>query len=87
MKEDGIMYPSEELDTDTVIEGSISGYNEDMFRRELIDKLAMRDFEKKYGEAVLQKMSIEEILSKQKPFIEKRENEMEDFGLDRLQVG
>ncbi len=61
-------------------------YDEDTFWGELVDRLAMKEFSKKYSEDEISKMSIEERISKSAEFFEKYEKEIEDNGLDNINL-
>ena len=64
----------------------IDEYDDYNFWDELIHRLARRDFVKKYGEGKIKKMSIEELFKKEDPFIEEYEREVDDYGIERLEI-
>jgi hypothetical protein len=64
----------------------IDDYNDYNFWDELIYRLARRDFIKKYGESKIKEMSIEERFEKEYPLIEKYESEVDNYGIERLEI-
>lgn len=64
----------------------IDDYNDDIFWEELAHRLAARDFLEFYGQDAVFRMSSEERMEKQTPFLEKYEDELADNGLDNLRL-
>jgi len=64
----------------------IDEYNNENFWDELIYRLARRDLIRKYGEDKLTKMDWEERLKKESPFIDKYEEEFEEYGIERIEI-
>lgn len=61
-------------------------YNNDNFWDELIYRLARRDLIRKYGEDKITKMGWEERLKKESPFIDKYDEEFEEYGIERIEI-
>lgn len=78
-------FPTREFEEGEV-DQYIDDYNDYNFWDELIYRLARRDFVKKYGESKIKKMSIEERFEKEDPFIEMYESEVENYGIERLEI-
>src|SRR4030067_758701 len=72
-------FPTIEFEEESKVEKYISEYNDGILWDELINRLAMRDLIKKYGED-----EVEERVEKQQPFIEKYENEFSKNGIENL---
>ncbi|MCC7202117.1 MAG: hypothetical protein IT393_05550 [Nitrospirae bacterium] len=64
----------------------IDDYNNDNFWDELIYRLARRDLIREYGEDKVTKMTWQERLEKEAPFIEKYEEEFEEHGIERIEA-
>ena len=79
-------YPSEEFENSTDVVEQIDSYNEYTVWEALVLFLSRRDLIKKYGAEKVDKMSDEELLEKEYPFIQKYEEEFRDHGLDNLYV-
>jgi hypothetical protein len=79
-------YPSERLEDDEEVNEYIQNYDDDTFWEKLIFNLSRRDMENQYGEALVEKMSEEECLAKERPFAEKYENELGKKGLKHLTI-
>jgi hypothetical protein len=79
-------YPSKELEEDPVLEGYIQRYDDSTFWEKLIYNLARRDMERKYGDHAIVRLSPEEHLTKEQPFIEHYEKEFETNGLRNLTI-
>lgn len=78
-------FPTREFEEGEVYQ-YIDEYDDYNFWDELIYRLARRDFVKKYGESKIKKMSIEERFEKEDPFIEMYESEVENYGIERLEI-
>lgn len=63
----------------------IDEYKDNVFWDGLVDRLAHRDFEETYGEAV-ERMDQDERLKKLHVFVDKYETEFDEHGIDRLKV-
>lgn len=63
----------------------IGEYDDQAFWDELVDRMADRDFDKMYGDAV-EAMSSEMLFEKRYPFIEQYENEFAEHGIERLEI-
>lgn len=68
------------------IDQYIDDYDDYNFWDELIFRLARRDLLKEYGENAVRKMSWEELLEKEAPFLEKYGEEFEKYGIERLEI-
>jgi hypothetical protein len=78
--------PTTELEEDEEIEKYREEYDDEIFWDEVTDRLAKRDFIKKYGENAIKKMTWKERLEKEYPFIEKYEEEFEKYGIENLEI-
>ena len=83
--DDEKMYPSRELEEDETDE-LIDEYDGETFWEELIDRFARRDFVQEYGEEVISKMDTMERIKKDHPFLEKYQDEVHNYGIDRLEI-
>ena len=81
---EGRYYPSRKLDEE--MRKFWEEYDEDVFWNMLIDGLAERDYGHKYSEVDLNTMEWEEYDKKLEPFLKKYEKEIEEHGLERLEV-
>ena len=81
---EGRYYPSRKLDE--AMRGFWEEYDEDVFWNMLIDGLAERDLGRKYGEENLDTMKGDEYDKKIEPFLKKYEKEIDEHGLERLEV-
>ena len=81
---EGRYYPSRKLDEE--MRKFWEEYDEDVFWNMLIDGLAERDYGRKYSEVDLNTMEWEEYDKKLEPFLKKYEKEIEEHGLERLEV-
>ncbi|HEY3278659.1 MAG TPA: hypothetical protein VGJ94_18730, partial [Syntrophorhabdaceae bacterium] len=77
---------SKELEESEEIEGYIQRYDDTTFWEKLIYNLARRDMERKYGSRAIERMSAEEHLTNEQPFIEHYEKEFENNGLRNLMI-
>ncbi len=75
-------FPSDSLEEAVV--DYIEEYDEDNFWDELVRSLGQRDFVRHFGRAAIQKMKFEEMLEKERPFVEKYVAEFEKSGLRNL---
>ena len=82
----GQFFPTNSFEFETDVEQYRQEYNDETFWDELIDRLARRDFIKKYGEDTVRKMGWKELIEKEDPFIEKYSKEIEKNGLDNLEL-
>lgn len=62
-------------------------YDDETFWDEILDRLTDRDFVRKYGIEAIKKMSSEERWEKMGEFEEKYAEEMEKYGIERLEIG
>ena len=81
---EGRYYPSRRLDEE--MRKFWEEYDEDVFWNMLIDGLAERDYGRKFSEVDLNTMEWEEYDKKLEPFLKKYEKEIEEHGLERLEV-
>jgi hypothetical protein len=81
---EGRYYPSRKLDEE--MRKFWEEYDEDVFWSMLIDGLAERDYERQYGGESLETMEWDEYDKKLEPFLKKYEKEIDEHGLDRLEV-
>jgi len=81
---EGRYYPSRKLDE--AMRAFWEEYDEDVFWNMLIDGLAERDFGRKYGEENLDTMEGDEYDKRIDPFLKKYEKEIDEHGLERLEV-
>jgi len=81
---EGRYYPSQKLDEE--MRSFWEVYDEDVFWDMLVDGLAERDFGRKYGEEKLDTMEWDEYDKKLEPFLKKYEKEIDEHGLERLEV-
>lgn len=86
-KNEGGFFPSGAMDEDELVEESRENYNGEIFWEELIDRLAERDFRRKYSGKEIQAMKdwIERAGHKDE-FTEKYAEEFEENGLNRLEI-
>jgi len=81
---EGRYYPSRKLDEE--MRKFWEEYDEDVFWNMLIDGLAERDYGRKYGQEDLETMEWDEYDKKLEPFLKKYEKEIDEHGLERLEV-
>ena len=81
---EGRYYPSRKLDEE--MRKFWEEYDEDVFWNMLIDGLAERDYRRQHGEDDLEGMDLDEYDKKLEPYLKKYEKEINDHGLDRLEV-
>lgn len=75
-------YPSSELEDELNI--YIDRYNDDVFWDELVERLAWRDFTKRYREEEIKKMTHSERLHNINPLIKKYSDEFSESGIDNI---
>ncbi len=63
----------------------IQEYDDEVFWDEVVARLADRDLLAEYGEA-LKAMTIEQLISKREPLVERYEREVEQHGVERLKI-
>ena len=80
----GKFYPTRMFEEDTDINTIHDDYNNDTFWDELVERLTIRDFRKKYSIEEITKMSSEERFSEMGKIEEKYADEVEEYGIDRL---
>lgn len=83
--DDEKMYPSRELEEGETDE-LIDEYDNETFWEELVDRFAKRDFLREYGEEAISKMDTMERIKKDHPFLEKYQDEIYEYGIDRLEI-
>ena len=81
---EGRYYPSRKLDEE--MRKFWEEYDDDVFWNMLIDGLAERDYGRQYGEENLDAMEWDEYEKKLEPFLKKYEKEIDEHGLERLEV-
>lgn len=81
---EGQYFPTRAFEEETDVELLIDEYTQDMFWDELIERLAERDFKKRYNRAQIRAMSMEERIQKRYEFIEKWAEEIDENGLDNI---
>ncbi len=81
---EGRYYPSGKLDEE--MRKFWEEYDEDVFWNMLIDGLAERDYGRQHGEEGLDTMEWDEYEKKLGPFLKKYEKEINEHGLERLEV-
>jgi hypothetical protein len=79
-----IAVPTEELEEE--LEEMIDFYDDNTFWDQLIHRMAVRDYARKYGEDAVEDLYTTEGMENEKPFIEKYEKEFYENGLDRLEL-
>ncbi len=77
-------FPTREFEKDLELEQYKKDYDDEIFWQELADRLGTRDFIKKYGEEVIEKMDQKERFLKNQECIIKYEEEFEKNGLANL---
>lgn len=77
-------YPTRAFEEETDVEMLIDEYTEDMFWDELVERLADRDFRKRYSQAQISAMSQEERVNKLYEFIDNWAEEINTNGLDNV---
>lgn len=82
--DDDTWYPT--ADFEEAAEEYSTEYDDEVFWSQLADRMAFRDFYRTYGKDADARMSIVEKLEKSDPFIEKYEKEVDEHGIDRLEI-
>lgn len=83
---DGKFYPTNYFSKYTDVHELHNEYDEETFWHEIIDRLANKDFVNRYGVSVITKMSFEERMKKMDGFVEKWEDEINENGLNRIDI-
>ena len=83
---DGKFYPTRTFEEDADINKLHDEYDEETFWDEIIDRLGHRDSIKKYGVDKIKKMSREERFDKLCKCEEKYAEEVEENGVERLEI-
>ncbi|MBI4699456.1 MAG: hypothetical protein HY758_11300 [Nitrospirae bacterium] len=78
--------PGTRLEEDNEVEKYLDEYNDENFWDELIHRLSARDVIEKYGEDLSKKVTFEELLKKEQPFIDKYAEEFEKNGIKNLVI-
>ena len=81
---EGRYFPSRKLEKDS--EDFLVEYEDNVFWNMLVDGLAERDLVKTYGREAVDTMEWNEYNEKMEPLQKKYEKEIDEFGLDRLDV-
>lgn len=79
-------FPTREFEEGSDIEQYREEYEDEIFWDELIDRLARRDFIKKYGFKAVRKMDFRKRIEKEHPFIKKYTKEINKHGIERLEI-
>jgi len=82
--EDGIFFPTNKFEEE--LQEYIKDYDEECFWEELFERLSDRDFRRKYSEEEIKKMELIEFFRKEEPFREKWDEELESYGIERLEI-
>ncbi|MFC1612955.1 hypothetical protein ACFL23_01350 [Patescibacteria group bacterium] len=83
---DGEFYPTRVFEEDTDVHQLHDEYDDETFWDEIIDRMAHRDFIRKYGIDKIQKMGREERWEKLGEFEDKYADEIDKNGIDRLEI-
>lgn len=83
---DGKFYPTRFFEEETDVDDLRDEYEDETFWSELPDRLGERDFFKKYSQEEIEKMSRDERFLKVQECIIKWEEELENNGIDRLEI-
>jgi hypothetical protein len=81
---EGKYFPSSKLDEE--VQGFLEEYDDDVFWNLLVDRLAERDLVRQYGEEFIENLEWDEYNQKADPFWRKYEDEVGEFGVERLEV-
>ena len=79
-------FPTKKFEENPELQRFMEDYDDENFWDELVYRLARHDFIKEYGENAVRKMSWEERIEKEHPFIEKYEEEFERDGIENLRI-
>jgi hypothetical protein len=85
-EESGQFFPTNELEFGTDIEKYRQEYDDNNFWEDLHYRLVERDFVRKYSRAAIEKMDYEERIEKDHEFHEKYGKELEEHGIERLEI-
>lgn len=85
-KESGKFYPTRIFEEETDIDRLHEEYDEETFWEELIDRLGDRDFYRHYSKDEIQKMTQDERFEKLYEFIDKWTEEINENGIEGLEV-
>ncbi len=77
-------FPTNEFDE--VTQKYIEDYDEECFWDEIFYRLSDRDFDRKYSNEEISKMEMKERFEKEEPFRNKWDNELNNHGIERLEV-
>ncbi|HUU37301.1 MAG TPA: hypothetical protein VMW46_03735 [Candidatus Desulfaltia sp.] len=81
---EGSYYPARKLEDEV---GKFwEEYDEDVFWNMLVDGLAERDYIREHGEENLEAIDLDDYNKRLEPFLRKYEKEIDEHGLDRLEV-
>lgn len=83
---DGKFYPTRYFEEETDVNKLHDEYDNDTFWDEIVDRLARRDFIRKYGIKAIQKMSLEQRIEKEYEFEKEYEKEIDKHGIERLEI-
>ena len=83
---DGNFYPTRFFEEETDVDKLHEEYDEDTFWTELPERLGERDFFKKYSKKDWEKMTREERFLKIQECVIKWEEELEKYGIERLDI-
>jgi hypothetical protein len=81
---EGRYFPSRKFDEE--LQQHIDEYDDDVFWNTLIERLAERDLMRAYGEETVNKMEWDEYDRKIEPLLKKYEKEIDDSGVENLEV-
>jgi hypothetical protein len=79
-------FPTREFEEDTDVEQHHEDYDEDVFWEELFYRMSGRDFERAYSIEEISKMKMKERFEKEEPFREKWDKELNEHGIERLEI-
>ena len=79
-------FPTIEFEDDEEIDEYIEEYDNAYFWDDLVSSLSKRDVIEKYGEKAIEKMTFDELLEKERPFVEKYKDEFEKNGVKNLKI-
>ena len=77
-------FPTNEFDE--VAQKYVEDYDEDCFWDELFHRISDRDFDRTYSDEEISKMEMRERFEKEEPFREKWNNELNEQGIERLEI-
>lgn len=80
----GRFFPTNEFDE--IVQEYVEDYDEECFWDEIFHRLSNRDFDRKYTDKEISKMEMKERFEKEEPFREKWGNELNNHGVERLEV-